>query len=148
MKPSFLFLQVISHPAWPTKLSISTQIGTIYTLYAGTNEDQSIGLLSFLCEQALESTELIADILESKLPVSAKEFFDLVESSDKRRGKQPIASTFPKNIEYPGGRHDNDFADITKIAILPTYGEVVSENYEYLPSINFTDPHVLDDPLQ
>ncbi|KAG5772514.1 hypothetical protein H9Q72_001332 [Fusarium xylarioides] len=211
MKPSFLFLQVISHSSLTDQLSISTQIGTIYTLFAGTNGDRSIGLLSSLCEQALESTELIADILGSKLPdivrviltafyqllnrvtrtrlceelpelmesvdklivkmaeddpdanfdqfleraavlkrmvVSAKEFFDSVESSDKRRGKQPITSTFPKNIEYPGGRHDNDFADITKIAILPTYEEVVSENDEYLPSTNFTDPHVLDDHLQ
>ncbi|SCV33448.1 uncharacterized protein FFB14_04511 [Fusarium fujikuroi] len=83
-----------------------------------------------------------------RMVISAKEFFDSVEASDKRRGKQPIISTFPKNIEYPGGRHDNDFADITKIAILPTYGEVVSEQEEYLPSTNFTDPHVLDDPLQ
>ncbi|SCN71749.1 uncharacterized protein FFM5_00242 [Fusarium fujikuroi] len=76
-----------------------------------------------------------------RMVISAKEFFDSVEASDKRRGKQPIISTFPKNIEYPGGRHDNDFADITKIAILPTYGEVVSEQEEYLPSTNFTDPH-------
>ncbi|KAF5654964.1 hypothetical protein F25303_974 [Fusarium sp. NRRL 25303] len=211
MKPSFLFLQVISHSSLTDHLSISTHIGTIYTLFAGSNGDRSIGLLNSLCEQALESTELITDILESTFPIivrvlltalnqllnrvprtrlceelpdlmesvdklvtqmaennpdanldeflnrvavlkrmiaSAKEFFDSVDSSNKRRGKQPITSTFPKNIEYPGGRHDNDFADITKIAILPTYEEVVSEQDEYLPSTNFTDPHVLDDPLQ
>ncbi|QGI59613.1 hypothetical protein CEK27_001738 [Fusarium fujikuroi] len=192
MKPSFLFLQVISHSSLTDQLSISTHIGTIYTLFAGTNGDRSISLLSSLCEQALENTELIADILSQnfqtlvtrtrlceELPdlmesvdkliakmaeddpeanfdqflerasvLKRMSFFDSVEASDKRRGKQPIISTFPKNIEYPGGRHDNDFADITKIAILPTYGEAVSEQEEYLPSTNFTDPHVLDDPLQ
>ncbi|KAF4955949.1 hypothetical protein FGADI_4122 [Fusarium gaditjirri] len=190
---------------------VSTHIGTIYTLFAGTNGDRSIGLLNSLCEQALENTELITDILESAFPnivrvlltalhqllnrvpqtrfceelpdlmesvdklvtqmaendpdanldefldrvavlkrmvTSAKESLDSTEVSDKQRGRQPTTSTFPKNIEYPGGRHDNDFAAISKIAILPTYGEVVGEQDDYLPSTNFTDPHVLDDPLQ
>ncbi|KAG8674221.1 hypothetical protein FPOAC1_000185 [Fusarium poae] len=69
-------------------------------------------------------------------------------SSDNSRNLKAIASTFPKELEIPGGRHDNDFADIGKIAILPTYEEVTSEQAEYLPSTNFTEPHVLGDPLQ
>ncbi|KAK6721322.1 hypothetical protein SNK04_000217 [Fusarium graminearum] len=70
------------------------------------------------------------------------------DTSDKPKNLKAIASTFPKDLEIPGGRHDNDFADISKIAILPTYEEVTSEQVEYLPSTNFTEPHVLADPLQ
>ncbi|KAM0363948.1 hypothetical protein ACHAPZ_004192 [Fusarium culmorum] len=65
-----------------------------------------------------------------------------------KKNLKAIASTFPRDLEIPGGRHDNDFADISKIAILPTYEEVTSEQAEYLPSTNFTEPHVLADPLQ
>ncbi|WXC54217.1 hypothetical protein SNK03_000221 [Fusarium graminearum] len=70
------------------------------------------------------------------------------DTSDKPKNLKAIASTFPRDLEIPGGRHDNDFADISKIAILPTYEEVTSEQVEYLPSTNFTEPHVLADPLQ
>lgn len=70
------------------------------------------------------------------------------DTSDKPKNLKAIVSTFPRDLEIPGGRHDNDFADISKIAILPTYEEVTSEQAEYLPSTNFTEPHVLADPLQ
>jgi hypothetical protein len=70
------------------------------------------------------------------------------DSSGNPKDFRSIASTFPKDMEIPGGRHDNDFADINKIAILPTHDEITSEHQEYLPSTNFTEPHVLDEPLQ
>ncbi|KAH6893145.1 hypothetical protein B0T10DRAFT_436979, partial [Thelonectria olida] len=59
----------------------------------------------------------------------------------------PVQSSFPMDMEIPGGRHDNDLADISQIQILPTRGEIVSDNSEYLPSTNFLQPHVLEDPL-
>ncbi|KAM0359449.1 hypothetical protein ACHAP4_004361 [Fusarium culmorum] len=68
--------------------------------------------------------------------------------TSQKKNLKAIASTFPRDLEIPRGRHDNDFADISKIAILPTYEEVTSEQAEYLPSTNFTEPHVLADPLQ
>ncbi|KAF5017404.1 hypothetical protein F66182_10670 [Fusarium sp. NRRL 66182] len=70
------------------------------------------------------------------------------ELSVKQPRLQPVMSTFPKDVEHPGGRHDNDFADISHIAILPTLGEITSEHDEYLPSTSFQEPHVLQDPLQ
>ncbi|KAJ5957579.1 hypothetical protein N7501_011858 [Penicillium viridicatum] len=61
---------------------------------------------------------------------------------------RPVLSSFPMDVQTPGGRHDNDLADISEILILPTLGEIVNINPEYLPSTNFLQPHFLADPLQ
>ncbi|KAF5601548.1 NFX1-type zinc finger-containing protein [Fusarium subglutinans] len=66
---------------------------------------------------------------------------------EEQRKLDSLASALT-TIERPGGRHDNDFADISDIAILPTLGEINSESDEYLPSTNFSHPHALRDPLQ
>ncbi|KAF4979928.1 hypothetical protein FZEAL_3970 [Fusarium zealandicum] len=68
--------------------------------------------------------------------------------SVKGGGTRRASSSFPKKIQTPGGRHDNDFADISDISILPTYEEVISDIPDYLPSTNFLHPHVLEDSLQ
>ncbi|KAJ5144090.1 uncharacterized protein N7515_002877 [Penicillium bovifimosum] len=61
----------------------------------------------------------------------------------------PVLSSFPMDMQIPGGRHDNDLADISQIQILPTHGEIVNgSSVEYLPSTNFLQPHILADPLQ
>lgn len=59
----------------------------------------------------------------------------------------PVQSSFPMEMGIPGGRHDNDLAEISQIQILPTYREIISENSEYLPSTNFVQPHFLEDPV-
>lgn len=66
----------------------------------------------------------------------------------KKRDKNSVASSFPQEVAIPGGRHDNDFAEISDVSILPTQGEIISEHEEYLPSTNFLHPHVLTDPMQ
>ncbi|KAF5628884.1 NFX1-type zinc finger-containing protein [Fusarium sp. NRRL 52700] len=66
----------------------------------------------------------------------------------KKRDKNSVASSFPQEVAIPGGRHDNDFAEISDVSILPTQGEIISEHEEYLPSTNFLHPHVLSDPMQ
>ena len=45
---------------------------------------------------------------------------------------QPKAS-FVIQYNPPGGRHDNDFKDICDIQIMPTFGEILSSQSEYLP---------------
>ncbi|KAK5991677.1 hypothetical protein PT974_07710 [Cladobotryum mycophilum] len=83
----------------------------------------------------------------------------LVESSTNRLvapelarhtlgGIRLVQSSFPMERELPGGRHDNDLADIWQINIFPTYGEIMSDHPEYLPSTNFQKPHALEDPVQ
>lgn len=64
------------------------------------------------------------------------------------RDANTIQSTFPTAVVVPGGNHDNDFADITKIQIFPTLGEIMSDVAEYLPSTDFTRPHFLADPVR
>ncbi|KAL2192547.1 hypothetical protein P885DRAFT_47387 [Corynascus similis CBS 632.67] len=59
-----------------------------------------------------------------------------------------VRSTFPLELVIPGGNHDNDFADITKIQIFPTLGEVMSDAAEYLPTTDFSRPLFLRDPVQ
>ncbi|PNP79889.1 hypothetical protein FNYG_06586 [Fusarium nygamai] len=66
----------------------------------------------------------------------------------KKRDKNSVASSFPQEVAIPGGRHDNDFAEISDVSILPTQGEITSEHEEYLPSTNFLHLHVLTDPMQ
>lgn len=61
---------------------------------------------------------------------------------------RPVQSTFPTKMALPGGRHDNDFPDISAVQILPTRGEIDSGATECLPSTDFTRPHYLEDPVQ
>ena len=59
-----------------------------------------------------------------------------------------VASTYPRQIILPHGRHDNDNMDITKINILPTEGEIRSECPVFLPSTDPDQPHFLTDHVQ
>ncbi|KAL6233126.1 hypothetical protein BDW75DRAFT_252193 [Aspergillus navahoensis] len=45
--------------------------------------------------------------------------------------RAPVA--FVTDKHPPGGRHDNDHADICKIKIMPTFQEILSPRSEYLP---------------
>lgn len=60
------------------------------------------------------------------------------------RGRQEVISTYPRDIQLPGDRHDNDKRDITEISILPTEDEIRSERDEFLPSSSVDHPHFLD----
>ncbi|TGO45849.1 hypothetical protein BCON_0361g00090 [Botryotinia convoluta] len=58
-----------------------------------------------------------------------------------------VKSTYPRQIILPGGHHDNDNGDITKIKILPTEDEIRSDHPEFLPSTDFDQPYFLNDPV-
>ncbi|KAF5595935.1 NFX1-type zinc finger-containing protein [Fusarium pseudocircinatum] len=64
------------------------------------------------------------------------------------QGSQDNLTSNPTIIDEPGGRHDNDFADIADVAILPTTQELIRVYEEYLPSTNFSNHHVLEDIFQ
>lgn len=75
----------------------------------------------------------------------------LAEESSKQSdttGKVNVQSTFPLDMVLPGGRHDNDHADIAKVQIFPTTGEVMSNSSAFLPSTDWLEPHFLSDPVQ
>ncbi|GIJ82623.1 hypothetical protein Asppvi_001132 [Aspergillus pseudoviridinutans] len=54
-------------------------------------------------------------------------------ANDKLKCEPKSTATFTVHREPPGGRHDNDHADIVKIAIMPTLDEIQSSRIEYLP---------------
>ncbi|KJZ70470.1 hypothetical protein HIM_10142 [Hirsutella minnesotensis 3608] len=49
---------------------------------------------------------------------------------------------FPGHFSAEGPRHDNDHAEIPKIAILPTYQEIMSLRREYLPRTDNSQWHI------
>jgi hypothetical protein len=51
-------------------------------------------------------------------------------------------ATFVPIREVPGGRHDNDHADICDIKIMPTFQEIESTSTEYLAVIDPTQWHI------
>jgi hypothetical protein len=59
-----------------------------------------------------------------------------------------VISTYPREIVLPGGRHDNDESDVTKIRILPTADEIRCNHPEFLPSTDFQQPHFLADKVE
>ncbi|KAG2025031.1 hypothetical protein GB937_003258 [Aspergillus fischeri] len=54
-------------------------------------------------------------------------------ANDKLKCEPKSTATFTVHREPPGGRHDNDHADIVNIAIMPTLDEIQSSRIEYLP---------------
>lgn len=66
------------------------------------------------------------------------------ETQDQSQSVLKSPSTYPKDIRIPGDRHDNDKRDITHIKIIPTKDEILSEEPDFLPSLNHDQPHFLD----
>ncbi|KAI9376161.1 hypothetical protein BJX61DRAFT_531109 [Aspergillus egyptiacus] len=62
------------------------------------------------------------------------------KTSKQRASQQPVSFVTPK--QPPGGRHDNDHADICKIKIMPTFQEILSPRSEYLPVKDPREWHV------
>ena len=80
-------------------------------------------------------------ILEMK--AIAKMSNDAITAYDKEPS-HPI-SVYPKQIKPPGGRHDNDHADINRIEIFPTTEEIISDQPDFLPfSDRNLEHHLID----
>ncbi|KAJ6003535.1 hypothetical protein N7522_006227 [Penicillium canescens] len=138
-------------------------LNTLYQLLSRVRRarfhDEIPALLDLIREVGFQITETCskADIdgLESRIEVmqsliaSANRslFTPRVHEGNSQESGSALSS-FPLDMQTPGGRHDNDLAEISEVQILPTHGEIVSGNSEYLPSTNFLQPHFLPDPLQ
>ena len=71
--------------------------------------------------------------------------FLVEENGDALGNDRPsvVTSTFPRDLDMPGGRHDNDKLDITGIKIVPTENEIRCDRAEFLPSTSPDRPHFL-----
>ncbi|KAL8688726.1 MAG: hypothetical protein Q9218_005433 [Villophora microphyllina] len=59
-----------------------------------------------------------------------------------------VLSTYPRELDMPRDRHDNDKADITQIQILPTEEEIRSDHAPFLPSTDPNQPHFLTNSVE
>ena len=101
------------------------------------------------CSKAdLDGFESRIEIMQSLTTSANRSLFTPRVHEENSQKTGAVLSSFPMDMQIPGGRHDNDLAEISEIQILPTYGEIISGNSEYLPSTNFLQPHFLADPLQ
>ncbi|KKK26527.1 hypothetical protein ARAM_006130 [Aspergillus rambellii] len=64
----------------------------------------------------------------------------VTELNETEKRNQILTLMAPQ--DPPGGRHDNDHADISAIQILPTLDEILSPRGEYLPECNPSRWHV------
>ncbi|RHZ43107.1 uncharacterized protein CDV56_100864 [Aspergillus thermomutatus] len=82
-------------------------------------------------EGQLENSRAHLERLQRRLDIG-KSLPTLFRSSKLASANQSPA-TFTITRAPPGGRHDNDHADICQIQIMPTYQEILSSQSEYLP---------------
>lgn len=108
---------------------------------------------AFICEPLKPSAQKFEDTFlklcnpdwASNLP-QAKDYLERIKSrldigsslptihtTNNASAKGKPAIVVQKLRNPPGGRHDNDFEDICKINIMPTFQEVSAEQEEYLP---------------
>ncbi|KAL8734449.1 MAG: hypothetical protein Q9181_003187 [Wetmoreana brouardii] len=59
-----------------------------------------------------------------------------------------VTSTYPREMEMPRDRHDNDKTDITEIQILPSEDEIRCDHAPFLPSTDLNQPHFLTDQIE
>ncbi|KAJ6003313.1 hypothetical protein N7451_005860 [Penicillium sp. IBT 35674x] len=101
------------------------------------------------CSKAdIDGLESRIEVMQSLIASATRSLFTPRVHEENPQGSGSALSSFPLDMQTPGGRHDNDLAEISQVQILPTHGEIVSGNSEYLPSTNFLQPHFLPDPLQ
>lgn len=91
------------------------------------------------------------DVLRKIVNLSNGLMTNLSTGRDGHPNTIPLAavpSVYPIDLPLPGGRHDNDDMDITRISIVPTTAEVTSDQPDYLPSTDCRQSHFYDDPVQ
>ncbi|KAJ6185870.1 hypothetical protein N7519_007171 [Penicillium mononematosum] len=120
---------------------LASLLGSLYELVHKMIKVYSKADLEALDNRIEIMRNVVASALRGLVPPTVP------EESVPRISTRLAQSTFPMDTEIPGGRHDNDLAEISEIQILPTQGEIVSDNSEYLPSTNFSQPHFIADPM-
>ncbi|KAJ5232691.1 hypothetical protein N7468_005647 [Penicillium chermesinum] len=98
----------------------------------------------FVFSQVIELNSVA--FVQDNLKVLAQRFTDIITALYAVDSLSPIQQSLQylkrlqRRLDHlscgrtpPGGRHDNDFADISKINIMPTFDEINSPRAEYLP---------------
>lgn len=102
-------------------------------------------------EDSAVSADKIAGEVATCRAMVARAHGLLVEESEqdpKNISSAANQSSYPRSIVTPGGRHDNDHADITKISLFPTRDEILTDSREFLPSIDPDQLHHLSNKIE
>lgn len=103
-------------------------------VHAGSEEQQT-----FAC---LQSSKYI-DYIHQRLQVGDEIMpFQNKPNQPVAREEFVIRRDLPGMLSAEGPRHDNDFADMSMIRILPTREEIMSPRAEYLPTNDSTQWHI------
>lgn len=105
------------------------------------SNDTHLQQAEILVDTALEITTKIKGSQDHSIRRTADQldrFFKLgkaISPAHSKSATEPrTKAKFVLDQKPPGGRHDNDHADIRKIKIMPTYEEILSNEAEFLPS--------------
>ncbi|TWU73734.1 hypothetical protein ED733_000742 [Metarhizium rileyi] len=120
---------------WPDQTTDSTRMSAFADIVA-TGPDELEKFAS------LQSAKYI-DYIRRRLQVG----YDIPEMSSLPRVsvlREEFVShrDLPGTLSAEGPRHDNDFADMSKISILPTCEEIMSPRAEYLPTKDSSQWHI------
>ncbi|KAF2760220.1 hypothetical protein EJ05DRAFT_275976 [Pseudovirgaria hyperparasitica] len=83
-------------------------------------------------ERLLQRFEIASEIPDLQVSVSIP----------NQRATFELTRDMPGELSELGPRHDNDFVDISKIEIMPTTQEIMSERQDYLPLLDSSTWHV------
>jgi len=114
-------------------------INSLQNLMEATGIDDASAAFQVIVNQCSEIRAIIARASGLLADVEAPNIYGVSTTV--------IKSTYPRQIILPGGHHDNDNGDITKIKILPTEDEIRSDHPEFLPSTDLDQPYFLNDPV-
>lgn len=116
-------------------------------------EDKNLEAFAWLCLETLTcpGPELEAIVTEIKDRVKISAFTNDSSSKVQEYGYRiqkvmdtnAVSGIMEEDLEGPGGRHDNDFADFRKIAIYPTPAELTSTRvpfYRLAAEVTNSDP--------
>jgi hypothetical protein len=114
-------------------------INSLQNLMEATGIDDASAAFQVIVNQCSEIRAIIARASGLLADVEAPNIYGVSTTV--------VTSTYPRQIILPGGHHDNDNGDITKIKILPTEDEIRSDHPEFLPSTDLDQPYFLNDPV-
>jgi hypothetical protein len=107
-----------------------------------------------------DTPSAVRDHISQQLRIKVRRVVDIVEREQDRiargtrdkssaasatntavAGTEGVIASLRNSYEGPGGRHDNDFADVDLIRVAPTHEELICPTEPFLPGNFFGAPH-------
>ncbi|KAJ4354192.1 uncharacterized protein N0V89_005926 [Didymosphaeria variabile] len=112
--------------------------------------DSIENLVQMICEaQSQACTIVTRHVVEMRAVVDRANRL-LTQEDDVQELLQPCAapSSYPRSIQIPQDRYDNDKADVSQMEIFPTREEILTDVPDFLPLTDKDQPHFIVEPVQ